>query len=249
MAASERSGPPLRLARGLVRGEDLLVAGWNAVGIPIVATTAAAPLLELGGTPSAFAGIIQLLSVLGAIVAIATRPAGAPAALGPDGAAGARLSFMGPLSLAVAFVAGSASGHLGLDLDGPLTGIGFLALVAAALFADRLPTIDAGIRRVLMLPFILVCSGIFNGFAADLLGDLDVPALIASLTVDETGFGLFIVTMLVGGLGMFYAALVVAPRVLVEPESTAGCVAWPLRFALFLLSAALGIGWLTAITT
>lgn len=247
MAATDLRGARL-LGGGVLRLEDLIVAGWNAVGIPIVAGTVAAPVLELGDTPSTSAGLIQLLSVIGAIVAVATRPVGAPAALGPDSAQGTRLALMGPLSAAVAFVAGSASGHLGLDLDGPLIGLAFLALVAAAVLGDRLPTIDAGLRRALVLPFILVCAGIFNGFAADLLGDLDVAALIAALTVDETGFGLFIVTMLIGGLATFYAALVVAPRVLVEPESSAGCVAWPLRFALYLLSAALGIGWLTALT-
>lgn len=249
MAASDLPGPRLRLARGLVRGEDLLVAGWNVAGIPLLAMSAAAPVLELGDTPSFPAGMVQLLSVIGAIVAVATRPAGLPVAPGPGGGIpGTSLALMGPLTFAVALVAGSASGHLGLDLDGPLIGLAFLALVVVAVFGHRLPTIDAGVRRALILPFTLVSAGIFNGFAAELLADLDVPALISALTVDETGFGLFILTMLVGGLGTFYMALVMAPRVVVEPESTAGCVAWPIRFALYLVSAVVGIGWLTALT-
>jgi hypothetical protein len=243
-----------------LRAEDLLLTVWNAGGIPIVAASAAAPVLELGDTPSTLAGLIQLLSVIGAITALATRPSGTPAALGTDrtpgvpavlasDAAGTRLALLGPFSFSVALVAGSASGHLGLDLDGPLTGLAFLTFIAVAVVGDRLPVIDAGVRRALVLPFILVCAGIFNGFAVDLLRDVDLPALIAALTVDETGFGLFILTMLVGGLATFYAALVMAPRVIVEPESSAGCVAWPLRFALYLVSAALGIGWLTALTS
>jgi len=65
--------------------------------------------------------------------------------------------------------------------------------------------------------------------------------------VDKTGFGLFVVGMLVAGIGAFYAALVAAPRALILRESVIGCVAWPLRFVVFLLSALLGIGWLSAI--
>jgi hypothetical protein len=260
MAATDLRGARTHPVLRLVGLEDLIVAGWNAVGIPIVAATAAAPVLELGDTPSTLGGLIQLLSVIGAIVAVATRPSGAPAALDPDrvpgppgalasDAAGVRLALLGPLSFSVALVAGSASGHLGLDLDGPLTGLAFLAFMAVAVFGDRLPVIDAGLRRALVLPFVLVSAGIFNGFAADLLRDVDLAELIAALTVDETGFGLFILTMLVGGLATFYAALVMAPRVIVEPESSAGCVAWPLRFALYLVSAVLGIGWLTALAS
>jgi len=46
----------------------------------------------------------------------------------------------------------------------------------------------------------------------------------------------------------FYASLVVAPRMLVDPEAVAGgCLVWPLRFVLYLVSAALGIGWLAAL--
>jgi hypothetical protein len=149
----------------------------------------------------------------------------------------------------VAFVAGSASAYLGLDLEGPVVGTAFIAILAAMVFGDRLPTIDAGLRRALLAPFIFVCAGIFDGFAADLLRDLDVGELIGALAVDETGFGLFIVGMLLAGLAAFYAALVVAPRVLVAPESGAGWLVWPARFALFLVSAVLGIGWLTILTT
>jgi len=181
--------------------------------------------------------------VLGAIVAVATRPTGSIATgmpLGTD----ARLAFYGPLVGAVAFVAGSASAYLGLGIDGPVVGTSFLVITAAMVFADRLPVIDAGLRRALVFPFIAVCAGVFNGFAAEILGDFDVGQLIASLRVDETGFGLFIVGMLVAALAAFYAALVVAPRMLVDPEAISGCLLWPVRFVIYLVSAALGIGWL-----
>jgi hypothetical protein len=231
-----------------IRAEDLLLAAWNAVGVPLIGAGALAPLLGLGegDRPDPSAGILQLAAVLGAIVAIATRPSGSAVRTAPFGAA--RIAFIGPLLGAMAFVAGSASAHLGLAIDGPVVGIAFIVTVGAMVLGDRLPVIDAGLRRALLLPFILVCAGVFDGFAADLLRDLDVGELIASLRVDETGFGLFLVGMIVAGLAAFYASLVVAPRLLIGVEEGGGCLVWPMRFVLFLLSALLGIGWLSAIS-
>jgi hypothetical protein len=226
-----------------VRTEDLLLAAWNAVGVPLVALSALRPALTLGDAPDPAAGIVQLLAVAGAIVAVATRPTGSipsDVPLGTD----ARLAFYGPLVGAVAFVAGSASAYLGLGIDGFVVGTSFLVITAAMVFADRLPVVDARLRRALVVPFIAVCAGVFNGFAAEILGDFDVGQLITSLTVDETGFGLFIVGMLAAALAAFYASLVVAPRMLVDPEAIGGCLLWPLRFVLYLVSAVLGIGWL-----
>ena len=227
-----------------IRTEDLLLAAWNAVGVPLVALSVLGPVLTLGDEPDPVAGIVQLIAVLLAIVAVATRPTGSiPSAepLGTDG----RLAFYGPLVGAVAFVAGSASAYLGLGIDGFVVGTSFLIITGAMVFGDRLPVIDAGLRRALVIPFIAVCGGVFNGFAAEILADFDVGQLITSLTVDETGFGLFIVGMLVAALAFFYASLVVAPRMLVDPEAIAGgCLLWPLRFVLYIVSALLGIGWL-----
>lgn len=232
-----------------LRVEDVLLAGWNAAGVPLVAAGALAPLLSLGDAPNAFAGWVQLAAVIAAIVAIATRPSGVPPLPTIEGTGiDARMGFLGPLVGGVAFVAGSASAYLGLGIDGLVVGTSFIVIVAAMVLGNRLPVIDRGLRRALIVPFILVSGGIFNSFAADILGDLDVGQLIGSLTVDETGFGLFIVGMLIAGLAAFYASLVFAPRVLVEPDlDTDGCLVWPLRFALYLVSAVLGIGWLAVL--
>jgi len=230
-----------------LRIEDVLLAAWNAAGVPLVATAGLSPIITLGDAPDPVAGLIQLVAVLGAIVAVATRPTGSVAVAEPLGT-DARLAFYGPLVGAVTFVAGSAAAYLALGIDGLVVGTSFIVITAAMVFGNRLPVIDAGLRRALVVPFIAVCAGVFDGFAADILGDLDVPALIGSLTVDETGFGLFIVGMLVAALAAFYASLVVAPRMLVDPEAVGGCLVWPLRFVLYLASAALGIGWLAALT-
>lgn len=232
-----------------LRIEDLLLAGWNVAGVPLVAAGALAPILSLGDAPNAFAGWVQLIAVIAAIIAIATRPSGATRVPAPEGVdIDARMAFIGPLIGAVAFVAGSASAYLGFGVDGLVVGTAFIVITAAMVLGDRLPVIDRGLRRALILPFILVCGGIFNGFAADILDGLDVGELISSVTVDETGFGLFIVAMVIAGLAAFYAALVFAPRVLVDPDlENHGCLVWPLRFVLYLASAVLGIGWLAVI--
>jgi hypothetical protein len=229
--------------------EDLALAAWNAAGVPLVALSSAAPVLALGDAPDPVAGWGQLLAVIAAITAIATRPSGSPLPASGVARSEAGYALIGPLIFSISFVAGSASTYLGLDVEGAVVGVGFIVIIGAVVFADRLPTIDARLRRVLLFPFVMVCAGIFDGFVAQLLGDLDVGGLIASLSVDQTGFGLFVVTMLLGALAVFYAGLVVAPRVLAAPEARAGCVVWPARFALFVISAVLGIGWLTAATT
>jgi len=229
-----------------LRAEDLLLAAWNAAGVPLVAMAGLGPIVALGDAPDPVAGVVQLLAVVGAIVAVATRPTGSLPVAEPLAADG-RLAFYGPLVGAMTFVSGSVSAYLGLGIDGLIVGTSFLIITGAMVFGNRLPVIDAGLRRALVLPFIAVCAGVFDGFAADILGELDVPALIGSLTVDDTGFGIFIVGMLVAALAVFYASLVVAPRMLVDPDAVGGCLTWPLRFALYLVSAALGIGWLAVI--
>jgi hypothetical protein len=224
--------------------EDVGLAAWNALGVPVAAASGAAAVVRLGDEPDMVAGTLQLLAVLGAIVAVATRPAGVAAEPGPATFA-LRVGFIGPFMGAVAMVSGSVSGYLGLGVDGLLVAAGFVAVVAALALGDRLPVLPAWVRRGLLVPFLLVCAGIFDGLAADLLQELDVGELIGALRVDATGFGLFVVGLLLAGIAAFYAALIVSPRVLVERQSPAGWLVWPVRFVLFLASALLGIGWLT----
>jgi len=233
--------------RGALPIDDLALVVWNVAAVPLLAMTDAAPLIELGGEPATLAGLLQLAAVLAAIAAVGTRPAGSRS---PADRAdlGLQVMLIGPFIGAVAFVGGSASAHLGIDLDGPMVGLAFLAVVAAAAFADRLPTLNAAVRRALLAPFVFICAGIFDRLAAALLRGLDVGELVSTLTVDQTGFGVFALSLLVAGLAAFYAALVVAPRAIVLGQSVAGWMAWPVRFLVFTASALFAIGWLTALT-
>jgi hypothetical protein len=227
-----------------LRLEDGVLAAWNALGVPLLAGGALGPLIELGEEPNLVAGVVQLLAVIGAIVAIATRPAGSVPAGRSGPTTGLVMAIGGPLVGGVAFVAGSASTYLGLELDGLVIGIAFLAMVAAMAFGDRLPVLDLSLRRLFVTPFILVSAGIFNGFAAEILEGLDAGLLTGASFSAEGGLILFLGIMLLGGVGAFYAALVAAPRMLADPEHASF---WPVRFALYLVSALFGIGWLTVI--
>src|SRR5919109_3449235 len=197
--------------RGRLSPEDLGLVAWNAIGVPLIGSSGAAPLLALGEPPTPAVGVLQLLAVVGALVALATRPAGLTMP-GFDG--DVRYALLGPLIGAIAFIAGSASSHLGSDLDGPVIGLSFVIVVVVMVVHDRLPTVDPAVRRAVVLPFILVCAGVFDAFAADLLRGVDLVELLAAARIDETGFGLFILGMLVAPLAMFYWMFVVAPRVL-----------------------------------
>lgn len=229
-----------------LRVSDVLLAGWNGVGIPLVAASSLLPVISLASEPNAAAGAVQLLAVIGAMLAIATRPRGSaavPEAPPVDG----RLAFLGPLVLAMMLVAGSAATYLALEIEGIVVAIAFIAILASLLFADALPVVDPVLRRLLIAPFIAICAGVFNGFAADLLRDVDIGSLVATLQVDDTGFAIFVLGMLLAGLAMFYASLVVAPRLIADPEADHGWIVWPARFVLYVVSALFGIGWLTAI--
>jgi hypothetical protein len=226
-----------------LRLEDAAIAGWNALGVPLVALSALKPVIELGAEPNVAAGIIQLAAVVAAIVAIATRPAGS-APLTASGNLASLPYLIGPLVGAIAFVSGSASAYLGITIDEPAILIAGLAIVAAMAFGDRLPVIDATLRRALILPFILICSGIFNDFAANLLSGLDIRDFVGASSSAEGGFVLFLGVLILGGLAAFYLALIAAPRALADPAHPG---LWPIRFLVYLLSAIFGIGWLSVL--
>jgi hypothetical protein len=229
-----------------LRAGDFALAAWNAAGVPLVVGTALAPILTLGDAPDPIAGAVQLAAVVAAVLAIATRPADdgvVPVEPPLDG----RLAFLGPLVAAVMLVAGSASAYLGLGIDGVVVGIAFIVITASLVFVDRLPVVDRSLRRAMIVPFIAIAAGIFNGLAADMLEGMDVGGLIAAATVDDTGFAIFVIGMVLAGLAFFYTSLIVAPRILADIDGEHGWILWPARFVLYLVSAVLGIGWLTVL--
>ena len=223
-----------------LRFEDVALAGWLGVIAPVTTTAGGAALTE--GPP---AGVLMVLASVLAIVCLATRPPAQPGIrLGDEEAVAPRWIIAGPLVGGLAVISSTGFDEIGIEgVD--LSGLVLLIAVAAIALNRWLPVVPALTRRLLVLPFMLVAGSFFSGLAAAMLDTLDIDALLGTVGTPEWGLTAFILVLLVGGLGAFYAMLVVAPRQLADPEDAG--VRWVLRFAVFLVASLTGIGWLTLI--
>jgi len=227
---------------GTLRAEDLALAGWNLVAVPVGAA--------LGGSWSSsdgapLIGILEVAAIVGAIAALATRTPDAP----PLRTESFRAWILaGPLIGAVTLLGDSASDRLGLAVGGILGPAAFIAIVAAFVLADRLPVLDEARRRLLVAPFVFIAAGFFTEFAASLLEGVDVGEIAGTVlgsgsTPEMATIAGFLTLALIAGAAAFYAMLVVAPRELAAPERRPAV--WAVRFVLFLVSALVGAGgWL-----
>lgn len=233
MAAMSTPGP-----RGpaLVRAEDVGLAAWNLLGVPIGAALAGAR----GDGPSPLFGLLEALAIVGVIVALATRTPGAP----PLSSASFRgWALAGQLIGAVELVGSEAGDHLGFGV-GILGIAAFVAVVAAFVLADRLPVLPEWQRRLAVAPFIFVTSAFFTDLVADLFDGIDVLAIARAVfdgsaaPPELAGVGSILLFALVAGSATFYAMLVIAPRELAAPEPVTRV--WLFRYVLFLVSAVVG---------
>jgi hypothetical protein len=227
---------------GAVRAEDGILAAW-VVALPLVASWFGVAPAEAAGreAPTVVIGLVQLVAVFGALAALLTRPAGQVVRIGD--AEAPRWIIAGPLVGGLAFAVDGAFENLGIGLGGWVMGLAFLAILVGSMAADRLPVVPAELRRLFVLPFILVCATYFNGFAADVLEGLNVDTLLASSPAGDIGFAIFILGMLLAGMAVFYTMFVVAPRELADPEESGP--KWVVRFVLFMAASLLGVGWLS----
>ena len=219
---------------GPLRAEDGLLGLVN-----LVAPSALSGGLDSGAAPNAGLGILLLLAMVGAVAAIGLRPARQPS-VAAGGIEAPRIVLVGPL-LGGLFVVGSlAAEHLGLS-DGSPLGVVAVAAAGLAVAGSRyLPVATPGLRRALVTPLILVGAGLFSGFAQETLGGIDLAAMLRDAPAVGIGFAVFVSVLLIGGIAAFYAMFVAAPRALADPEASSWL--WIPRFALFLVTALLGLG-------
>lgn len=224
------------------RVEDGVLAAWSLVAPSLAAFLRFSP----GQTtpPDPLLGVLELLAILGAFVALLTRPGDQPPVRLADTEA-PRWVIAGPLIGGLAFSANAAFENLGLDSGDLVIGLSFVAIMVATLGANHLPVIAAPVRRVLVVPFTLLCATLFNGFAGLFLEGLDIRTLAGSSPAGDAGFAIFLLTLILGGMAAFYAMFVVAPRELADPEDSG--VRWVVRFGLYVAASLLGIGWLAVI--
>jgi hypothetical protein len=248
MTPSSNQGP--RPGSGWLRVEDGLLAGWS-LALPAVGgwfgSTSTPPGLEGGG---AWAGFVQLLAVLGAFAALLTRPTDQPPVRVGEVEA-PRIALSGPLIGGLAFAAAGAIEGLGLPSGDWLIAISFVVLLIGILAASHLPVVSAPLRRLFVLPFILVSSTYFNGFAGTVLGSLDIGSLdigelIAQAPAASLSFALFLLVLILGGMAAFYAMFVVAPRELADPEGRA--LPWIARFIVYMAASLTGLSWLRIVS-
>jgi hypothetical protein len=230
-----RSGP--------VEAEDLLLAAWNLVAIPVGGLFADS---WSSREPAPLLGAIEVAAVLLAIIALATRPTGEH-----EPPTEYRVWMLsGPLIGALALVGDAGVEHLGLPGTDVVLGIALLVGLGATAFSHHLPVVDPVRRRLLVLPLILLAAGAFQEIASGLVGGLDAGKFVASIasgsaTAQDVTLAALVLGLVVLASAVFFAMLVVAPRELAQPEPRPSV--WFRRFGLFLVSSLTGIGVWTAI--
>lgn len=226
---------------GLLRLEDGLLALWLVLGLPVarVAGDALAGAGGAGGAANAadplgkasdpLSGLLGLAAVILAVAVVATRSPGDPV-IGFDGIATPRSYAPLPFLLSLSIVADTALGRLGLDSDGVIGPI-FIMILACYVLYPRLPSLPRAVRRLMMVPFILIAGSVFGGIVSDLAGLFDYRALLGDPAATPAAFaGLLGLQVLFSGL--YYLAFVFAPRMVAEAEGS--WKAWLVRYTLFL---------------
>jgi hypothetical protein len=227
----------LRLA-GLLRLEDLLLAMLTVIGLPLLEGWLRGTVVEASpaGDPSALTGVLGLVAVAGVVACVLTR--------GPDEPPLFRdraLTLQGwarfPLAAGVGIMALETIPGLGVDSE-PLAGLTFLAVFVGAFLHPRLPVVPVTVRRVLVLPMVVLAAAAFDRIIGRDLGPMAVD-LLGGAQPEVAAFW----PLILGAVAMLYTMLVVAPRAIADPGSSG--VAWTVRFLFFLgivlLAAFIGI--------
>jgi hypothetical protein len=229
------------------RVEDWLLAGWIVVAAPLLALA--------GGNAGPFesghplTGLLMLIGFLGAIACLATRSSDA-AGTGPAGAAsGAAVRWsvldsgiVGPLVGGLMLVGATAFAEIGLD---PLAA--FYPTIAAVLVLSvvqsHLPAVPTHVRRALVTPYLLSAGEIFWSIVHAVTRGIDFGAQFGGSPAGMTSGVAQVLGLLILCAAVYYAMLIYAPRQIAEREG--GPIEWLARFGLFVVSVALGLGWLS----
>jgi hypothetical protein len=223
--------------RTALRAEDGILAGWMGVVAPGL-TALTGPDVSEGP----LGGAIIVIATLLTIVCLGTRPPDQPGVRVSERREAPRWIIAGPLVGAVGIV--SATGFDQIGMHGFDLAPFFLLAAIVAVLANRwLPVLAPQWRRLLVVPFTLVAGSFFAKFSASILDGLRPSDLATLSTQTNASFAAFVLVFIVGGLAVFYAMLVVAPRQLADPENAG--FRWVIRFGLFLVAALVGIGWLS----
>jgi hypothetical protein len=214
------------------------MAGWVAIASPL--------LFRAGGDKGPFdpgqplQGLIRLGAVLAVVVCLAARTKNSPGSRPPTLNRGA----VGPLTGALLLV--TISGFTALGPPTAAVYVVLLVAIAAAVAVHfAVPPISVLVRRALVGPFVVVAAGLYETLIDAVVAPSQVAAVRRSVQMDLHGAEPFLL-FLAAFSAIYFAMLIYAPRQIAEREG--GWVEWPLRYAAFVASIALGIGWLRVLS-
>ena len=188
-------------------------------------------------------GVLRLGAVLCVVACLAARRA--PVSPGTDDPSMTNRGAVGPFVGGLLLV--TISGFTALDAGSQLA---LPALVLAATVAVvvrfAVPPLPVIARRALVTPFVAVAAGIYWNVIAQLTGGHGFTITPTQLMSDPHAAEL-ILGVLVAFSAVYYAMLIYAPRQVATREG--GFVEWGVRYALFVVSVLLGVGWLGALST
>ncbi len=244
-AAGGRAARLARLARDVLRLEDVLLIVWIAVQ-PIVLRAGG----QVAGAASGGLGLLDghdpllglgaLAAVAGALVCLATRPldpsTGQPAAAPERGTIG---PLTGGLLLATAVGCQNLFGTTEVGF-----GLALVAIVVASLLPGAMPGIRVPYRRALVTPYVLLSASLFNGLMGQIGGLFDLHQLVGQDLAATIATLPPVLGVLLAFCGVYYLMLVYAPRQLAVADG--GLVAWVVRFAVFVAAEIVTVSWLAA---
>jgi hypothetical protein len=219
--------------RRRLRIEDVLLGLWLIVIAPVFSSTQGP---GVAGGPNVILGLLDLVGLLAFAACLGAR-SGPGVVSGLMDRGDVRYA-VGPLLGAFAFTLDDIRERLGLGGDVAIVPL-LLAAAVALIARFRLPPLNAGQRRALVTPFILVTSSYFGQFLSGLTSLLDLRQLVAVVGTPGDLAGTALVALLaIVAMAIFYVMLVFAPRQIADREGSPST--WLVRFALFIVSVAIG---------
>jgi len=216
------------------------MAGWVAIATPVLFKAGGDKGLFDSGQP--LEGLLRIGAVLAVLACLAARPK-AEAGSTPQQSV-LNSAAAGPLAGGVLLVA--ISGFIALGA--PTAAVYAVLLVAAAgMIAVHfaVPPLSAFVRRVLVSPFVMVAGGLYWTAIEAVVGAPGLAAVPRTALIDPQSVELALLFLLAFS-AVYYAMLVYAPRQIADREG--GWVVWALRYVAFVLSIALGVGWLRVLS-
>jgi hypothetical protein len=212
------------------------MAGWVAIVSPL--------LFRAGGDKGPFdpgqplEGLLRLGAVIGVVLCLAARTWHGPGS--PPQPSLINRGTVGPLTGGILLV--TISGFTALSAP---TAAVYAVLLAAGLgtIAVRfaVPPVRVLVRRALVGPFVVVAAGLYETVIDAIVGPHEAAAVRQSALLDPRAAEPFLF-FLAAFSAIYFAMLIYAPRQIAEREG--GAVEWVLRYAAFVVSIVLGIGWL-----